>query len=110
MRWYKRDKEEKKSSSSSDLEATKLGESYSWISDWTCPICDHHHTKPHFAFPDQVNFKKQSNEEGRVKKNRESKDSVCEAKHGPIEIKGKQQPMFCPHCGWLDELLYIIKV
>ena len=90
---------------------TKLGESYSWITDWTCPECGHAHSKPHFSFIGQVDYKKKPNEVGRVKKDREEKDDACSNELGPVyDNAGLQRPMFCPHCGWEHELIHIVKV
>ena len=98
----------------------QIYESYSWTINWTCPSCDHKHTKPHFAFPTQIDKKKEPGAIGRIKDKftREGKDGdnvSCDdylKKYGtgPVEDKdGKQSPLFCPHCGWLDELIYISK-
>ena len=97
----------------------QIYESYSWTIDWTCPSCQHKHTKPHFAFPKQVDHKKEAGVVGRIrdKFSREGKDDTgsCDdyiKKYGtgPVEDQhGKQNPLFCPHCGWLDDLIHITK-
>ncbi len=46
--------------------------------DWTCPSCGKYHTKPHFAFPGQVDKKHRPGVEGRVKFNREGADMNCD--------------------------------
>lgn len=93
-------------------QAGRLGEAYSWLSGWYCPIseCHHFHTKPHFSKDNQIDYKKNPLEVGRVKKEREEKDSVCSEETGPVfDKKGLQRPLMCPHCGWEDELIYVIK-
>jgi len=70
--------------------------------DWVCPQCSHHHTKPHFAFEGQVKF-------GKVLKNRENKSDSC-GKTGEMILKDLIQGLFCPHCGWKEEIINITKV
>jgi len=91
--------------------------------DWTCPSCGKYHTKPHFAYPGQVNKLFEPLEEGRVKFNREGSDMDCEdAKKYDTPIKvmkeatgaqfkkdGNHRPIFCSHCGWLDTIICITK-
>lgn len=90
---------------------SKLNEGYSWITDWICPTCGHQHSKPHFSFPGQINYKKEPNEIGRVKNHREEKGDKCSTELGPIyDEKGLQRPLFCPHCGFEHPLIHIIKV
>lgn len=91
--------------------------------DWTCPECKKYHSKPHYAFTGQVDFTKNPKEEGRVKFNREGSNMSCDDnKHdtptkqmkeqtGPdIKVNGGHTPLFCPHCGWVEEIVNIIKV
>ncbi|NOJ30325.1 MAG: hypothetical protein DA328_09190 [Nitrososphaeraceae archaeon] len=95
-------------------------ESYEFITDWKCPSCNKVHSKPHFAFPDQVDETKKPNELGRIKSvfKRERDEFgnkvTCEQYvkqqgTGPVTIDGKQAPLFCSHCGWHDDLIYITK-
>ena len=91
---------------------------------WDCPECGKHHSKVHYAFPDQVDTKKKPQQEGRVKFDRENDcgdgskysakgDTPTKyglAKTGPDkEDDGTPSPLFCPHCGWLQELVIIVK-
>lgn len=95
--------------------------------DWTCPVrgCRKYHSKPHFAFPGQINYKKKPLEPGRVKFNRE--DGCGGALKGDTEIRTElgsktgpetvtihgqvfAAPLFCPHCGWEEEFIYIFKI
>lgn len=86
---------------------------------WRCPVCSHDHSKPHYAFEGQIDFKKKPLAEGRVKFDRED---YCGTEKGDTEHKrgvnstgpafGDQDlpnPLFCPHCGWQDKLIFIIK-
>ncbi len=92
--------------------------------DWTCVSCKKYHTKPHYAFTGQVDLSKNPKEPGRVKFNREGSQMDCSGdnKHdtpyieqkqttGPdTKVNGGHTPLFCPHCGWLEEIINIIKV
>ena len=100
--------------------------------DWTCPKCMKYHTKPHYAFPGQIDTTKEPKEEGRVKFGREDDYGDCDSpatdgyigkipakiiklfgkkKTGDQHSKTEQQrPLFCPHCGWEDTIISIIKV
>lgn len=100
---------------------------------WKCPTygCEKEHSKLHYAFPDQIDRKKKPLEPGRVKYNREEGkgDKNCEAFKGDTDIDkmddytndknttgpafdkdGNPSPLFCPHCGWEEELVIILKV
>ena len=93
---------------------------YSQTKDWTCPVCQKQHSKPHFAFPDQIDYKKKPDEKGRVKFSREEYDDCDKDKHNPISKKigtglpkddiGRPKPLFCSHCGYESTLVYISKV
>jgi hypothetical protein len=96
-------------------------EAYAWLTFWVCPVCSHEHGKPHFPFKDQINQKKRPLEDGRIvtEKYQREGDGKLSCKEyddrygtGPVEDKrtGRQNPLFCPHCGWCDELIYIEKV
>lgn len=89
---------------------------------WQCPIieCGKTHSKPHYAFPDQVDLTKKPMQEGRVLYGREDgkdydhcdvgKDGSMITKTGPeIDLDGHVAGLFCPHCGWLEENIVIIK-
>ena len=98
--------------------------------DWTCPICKKYHTKPHYAFPGQVDLSLAPEQDGRVKWGREEGGvSSCDTPKdwlGSIPRKiiskfkkqntgdqvkknGGQAPLFCPHCGWIDDIINIVK-
>jgi len=92
--------------------------------DWTCPSCHKYHSKPHFAYPGQVDLTKAPTMEGRVKFNREGSQMDCDdAKKYDTPIKvmaeatgprfskvGKMKGLFCPHCGWMEAIINIVKV
>ena len=93
--------------------------------DWTCPVCKKYHSKPHFAFPDQVDFTKSPLTPGRVKFNREGSQMDCDdpKKYDtPIKVFKEEtgqmletmslgiNPLFCPHCGWVEDVINILKV
>jgi hypothetical protein len=89
-------------------------ETYPPTGSWKCPDCNKKHSKPHFAFPDQVDTNKQVSEEGRVKYEREGKSGCFDGETGPdfeidecnrIVMKG----LFCPHCGFVHDITNIIK-
>lgn len=92
---------------------------------WECPECKKVHDKPHYAFPDQVDLSKDPKQPGRVKFNREGSTTGCDynkkedtpirsdltGKTGPDTTPdGLPSPLFCPHCGFLLEAEYILKV
>ena len=87
---------------------------------WKCPGCGKEHSKAHYAFPDQVDFMKDPNEEGRVKFNRA--DSYGDGLKGDTPYKhqkketgpainkdGVPNGLFCSHCGWMQEIIVISK-
>lgn len=88
--------------------------------DWTCPECGKYHTKPHFAFPDQVDRNKRPTDYGRVRFNRAMKngDDALDlsqpvrneyiGQQGPMILDDKVQGLFCPHCGWEEHVINII--
>jgi rubredoxin len=92
--------------------------------DWTCPECKKYHSKPHFAYYGQIDYSKNTQEYGRVKFNREGSGMDCDDhKEYDMPLKpmaeatgpqfgrtGKQRPLFCPHCGWEEVMIYITKV
>jgi hypothetical protein len=94
--------------------------------DWSCPNpkCRKYHSKPHYAYTGQIDFTKQPSESGRVKFNREGSQMSCESNNkydtpyiemkestGPdTKVNGGHTPLFCPHCGWIEEIINIIKV
>jgi len=75
--------------------------------DWICPSCGKHHSKPHFPFKGQVDYSLQPGVEGRVKNKREDK-GTCTAT-GPMELENMVQGLFCPHCGWQEDIITIMK-
>lgn len=83
---------------------------------WKCPVCDKQHSKLHYPFADQLDAKKKPDEVGRVKYGREDKydcDSFKEKGKpitGPaIDKDGNPNSLFCPHCGWIEEIILIVK-
>jgi len=92
--------------------------------DWTCPHCLKYHSKPHYAHKKQIDYSKEPKEEGRVKFNREASQSDCDNCYKEDDVPRKfelpktgdqfrgddiQRPMFCPHCGWEDTIICIVK-
>ncbi len=93
---------------------------------WTCPRCSKTHSKPHYAFPDQLDTEKDVSQPGKVKYGWEKKcysdsapemdrpELTCESKKmetGPeFDKKGIPSPLFCPHCGWQQEVVVLVKV
>ncbi len=74
--------------------------------DWTCPSCDKYHSKAHFAFKGQAGKK---GSETWVMKDREQKNDSCK-QTGPMLLEdGLTQGLFCPHCGWQEHIINIIK-
>ena len=96
-------------------------DSYAWTMNWVCPQCKKTHEKPHFAFPDQVDESKKPSTVGRIKNafKRENSDTIeklnCkeytkDQRTGSVTLSdGKQAPLFCPHCGWIDDLIYVTR-
>jgi hypothetical protein len=89
--------------------------------DWTCVHCRKYHSKPHFAFPGQINYTKNLGELGRVKFNREGSGMNCDYYKLDTEIEKDKTgdsmtdefhnaPLFCPYCGFEQTILYIIKI
>lgn len=96
------------------------GESPVWPPrDWICPSCKHHHDKAHFPHPGQVDYKKSPGTLGRVKFNRADDDDGIkgdttykkeyEGKPGEMIVDNVTQGLFCPHCGWQEEVIDILK-
>jgi len=81
--------------------------------DWTCPKCQHFHSKPHYAFKGQIDHELEPEQEGRVKFSREEKYDDCgdSMTTGPqLKKNGNQRAIFCPHCGWEDTIICIMKI
>ena len=94
---------------------------------WTCKSCGKHHSKPHFAFPDQIDEKKKPGDYGRIKFGREAKDETntnnlgekSDCKRSDMETGPQfevddcnnlvQKPLICPHCGFVDDVQNIVK-
>ena len=93
---------------------------------WSCTNkqCRKYHSKSHYAFPGQIDFTKQPSEPGRVKFNREGSQMDCDSKNkydtpyieqkgatgSDTKTNGGHTALFCPHCGWIEEIINIIKV
>ena len=89
-----------------------------------CTICKKYNTKPHYAFTGQIDYSKQTREPGRVKFNREGSQMDCsgndkydtaykemkEFTGNDTKKNGGQAPLFCPHCGFEEEVINILKV
>ena len=80
--------------------------------DWTCPECQHYHSKSHYSFKGQIDHDLEPNQVGRVKFSREGKFDDCkDSMTTGMQFKKNdiQRPIFCPHCGWEDTIICIIK-
>ncbi len=86
--------------------------------DWECPECGHHHDKPHFPYKGQVDYTKAPQDPGRVKFNRVLKSGKLDTLQpidkklkgtGPMILEEKVQGLFCPHCGWVEDIITIMK-
>lgn len=88
-------------------------------SSWRCPTCSKEHSKPHYKFPGQIDYSKKPGEEGRVVFNRTDKDGYrkgdtpYKAEYGEtgsaVNEHGLPNPIFCSHCGFEDNVTYIVK-
>ena len=91
---------------------------------WICPPelggCGKEHSEPHFPWPKQIDFSKKPGEVGRVKFNRTDDGGQLKGdtktikryldKQAPMyDKKGKLQPLFCPHCGFLLEGVLLVR-
>lgn len=86
---------------------------------WKCRECGHTHSKPHHSLPNQINYEKKPNRKGRVLFNRRHKDDSMDQetkiKYGvpstgdSFDEEGYQRPLYCPHCGFEDEFITILK-
>ena len=90
---------------------------------WECPVdkggCGKYHGKPHFPWPDQIDYSKKPGEYGRIVFNR-TKNGVVEEYPRREEFVGKQAPPFdkdgnplplmCPHCGYTHEGILLVRV
>lgn len=86
---------------------------------WKCPKCKKEHSKPHYAYRDQIDYSKKPLEEGRVKFNRA--ETYSDALKGDTEFKANLPPtgdektrkgddrgLFCSHCGFEQEVIVCI--
>ena len=78
--------------------------------DWTCPVCQKYHSKPHFALRGQIDHSKSPQQVGRVKTLREEKYNDCNVMGEFQKKSGRLNGLFCPHCGWVEEIINIQKV
>ncbi len=91
---------------------------------WECPKsmggCGKVHNKPHFPWPNQVDLSKKPGDIGRVQFNRSDDGDNLKGdtktikkyigKQAPMYDKdGVLQPLFCPHCGWTQEGIVLVK-
>lgn len=84
---------------------------------WTCPSCNKEHKAPHFAHPGQVDESLKPGDVGRIKFNRRKKDDSLDTSQkirydlpdeaDAFDEDGFQKPLFCPHCGWMQDWLVI---
>jgi ssDNA-binding Zn-finger/Zn-ribbon topoisomerase 1 len=70
--------------------------------DWACPQCGKYHSRAHWRDKRQ--------ESGFYKE--ESKSQIdCVSVSDPklkFDKDGVPQPLFCPHCGWVDDIDVLI--
>ena len=89
-------------------------------SSWICPSCGKEHSKPHYSVPGQLDYTKKPTEKGRILFNRRTKFDDL-SNDTPIDkdkpMKGEQfdgadiqRPLYCPHCGWEDEVLVVLRM
>lgn len=94
---------------------------------WECPNCNKIHSKPHYEKEGQIDRTKKVGQEGRMKFGRELKDepsgnnvdAKADCKRDDMEtgnptenVNGVEvnKGLLCPHCGYVQETLNIIKV
>ena len=86
--------------------------------DWSCPICNKYHGKPHFAWEDQVNEDISPNTKGRVLFNLLSngkpsyplRSDLLDKQAPMYDENDDPKPLFCPHCGYLHQGIIIKRV
>ena len=87
---------------------------------WGCPGCDKKHSKPHYSVPGQIDYEKKPGEPGRILFNRRKAYNDSLSEDTPIDkslpMRGEQldeetyqRPLYCPHCGWEDTFIVIIR-
>ena len=87
---------------------------------WVCPGCGKKHSKPHYSLPDQIDYSIRPGETGRILFNRrDKKDQLSEDTFidnskpswgEQIDEEGNQRPIFCPHCGYENDVLMVIRM
>lgn len=89
-------------------------------SSWICPSCSKQHSKPHYSVSNQIDYTKKPGEKGRILFNRRTKNDDL-SPDTPIDndkpMKGEQfderriqRPLYCPHCGWEDETIVVLRM
>ena len=88
---------------------------------FVCPVCAKDHSKPHYSVPGQIDYTKKPNTPGRILFNRRKSQNDSLSDDTPIDrakpMKGEQmdedsiqRPLYCPHCGWEDEIIVTIRM
>jgi len=88
--------------------------------DWVCPSCGKEHSGSHYSIPGQIDYTKKPGEKGRILFNRRGKDDNL-TNDTPIDNDkpvggeqldeiGTQRPLFCPHCGYEDEIIVALRM
>ena len=91
--------------------------------NWECPnsSCGKKHSKPHYSVPGQIDYTKKPGETGRILFNRRKSQDDSLSLDTPINkskpMKGEQitedgiqRPLYCPHCGYEDEIEVVIRM
>jgi len=87
--------------------------------DWICPSCGKSHKRPHYAHEGQIDPDKKAGEEGRVRFNRRKKDDSLDrsmevreglpAEAPAIDENGNPRSLACPHCGFVAEIIVLVR-
>lgn len=89
--------------------------------NFVCPACGKKHSKPHYSVPGQIDYTVKPNNPGRILFNRRKSQGNSLSLDTPIDhskpMKGEQfdalgvqRPLYCPHCGFEDEIEVVIKM
>lgn len=88
---------------------------------WICPNpeCNHKHSKAHYSLPGQIDYSKKPGEKGRILFNRRNKEDQLATdtpidyslpdRGEPFDEEGCPRPLFCPHCGYEDDVVIVIR-
>lgn len=88
---------------------------------WICPTCGKEHSKAHYSLPGQLDYTKKPNAEGRILFNRRKSrdnslsddtpiDKAQPSKGEQLDEEGIQRPLYCPHCGYEDEIEVVVRM